>query len=398
MEKKKNLDYKQMYEAVYMTAKQWIEDGCTDKEKICLECVFPQLREDENEKARKTLLLALTTSERVGELKFVLPPSTREECIDWLNRQENTEGSFGRGYDSGYQSCLHSHGAEWLEKQKESLHIQETCKENADSLAGDNEDESIRKEIIDYLKTVNEVESNCNHSVIDDWLAYLEKQEEPWIPTDEQRFALGMVIKHSDPDADSTKVLESLLDALTKIANPKVAKWKEKQKEQKPKVKGKNPLSPHELNDARLEGISQGRQDVIEHPEQFGLQKPAWSEEDEKMLNRCIQSILLAKRRTEGVYGPKQFDEGVSWLKSLRPQLKQKGSIAKFVEAVDNVKQYRKGYEEGLRDGTKKHWKPSEDQLKDLLNAENALRKHKYIAIADKIAELHYCLEQLKQS
>lgn len=43
----KNMDYEKAYKAVLQTATQWINDGCTDKEKICLECVFPELRESE---------------------------------------------------------------------------------------------------------------------------------------------------------------------------------------------------------------------------------------------------------------------------------------------------------------------------------------------------------------
>ena len=38
-----------MYKAVLKTATQWIEDGCSDKEKICLESIFPELRESEDE-------------------------------------------------------------------------------------------------------------------------------------------------------------------------------------------------------------------------------------------------------------------------------------------------------------------------------------------------------------
>lgn len=41
------MDYEKAYKAVLQTATQWINDGCTDKEKICLECVFPELRESE---------------------------------------------------------------------------------------------------------------------------------------------------------------------------------------------------------------------------------------------------------------------------------------------------------------------------------------------------------------
>ena len=50
------MDYEKAYKAVLQTATQWIKDGCTDKEKICLECVFPELRESEDERIRKELI------------------------------------------------------------------------------------------------------------------------------------------------------------------------------------------------------------------------------------------------------------------------------------------------------------------------------------------------------
>lgn len=100
-----------------------------------------------------------------------------------------------------------------------------------------NEDDRIIRAIIDALyshtNSINLLSSRGYQMV--DIEAWLEKQKEQfWVPTDEQRHALGMVIKYSDSNADSTKVLESLLDDLTKIANPKVANWKDKQKERKP--------------------------------------------------------------------------------------------------------------------------------------------------------------------
>lgn len=56
------MDYEKAYKAVLQTAKQWIKDGCTDKEKICLECVFPELRESEDEMIRNWLLVQLETN------------------------------------------------------------------------------------------------------------------------------------------------------------------------------------------------------------------------------------------------------------------------------------------------------------------------------------------------
>lgn len=42
------------------------------------------------------------------------------DILAWLEKQkEPADGDFARGYDCGYECCLHSHGAEWFEKQKE---------------------------------------------------------------------------------------------------------------------------------------------------------------------------------------------------------------------------------------------------------------------------------------
>ena len=110
-----------------------------------------------------------------------------------------------------------------------------------------------------------------------------------------------------------------------------------KQKEQKPKAKAKSPLSPHELYDAKIEGISQGRQDVLDHPEQFGLQKPAeWSEEDESFLDSIEEAI-------HSYYDLNHAPQYDYWLeeklKSLRPQPKQEWSEEdeKKLERVDDL-------------------------------------------------------------
>ena len=50
------MDYEKMYKAVLKTATQWIKDGCSDKEKICLESIFPELRESEDERIRKGMI------------------------------------------------------------------------------------------------------------------------------------------------------------------------------------------------------------------------------------------------------------------------------------------------------------------------------------------------------
>ena len=68
----------------------------------------------------------------------------------------------------------------YLEKQKESLHVQETYKENADSFTS--EDERVRKEIIDFLETIPASELKRIPRPINKWFTWLEKQKESNIP------------------------------------------------------------------------------------------------------------------------------------------------------------------------------------------------------------------------
>ena len=99
--------------------------------------------------------------------------------------------------------------------------------------------------------------------------------------TDAEKEALATLIPELAENEDE-RIIRTLQDyvknrnwPLNGATQDEVLAYLERQKEQKPKAKAKSPLSPHELYDAKIEGISQGRQDVLDHPEQFGLQKPA---------------------------------------------------------------------------------------------------------------------------
>lgn len=137
------MDYEQAYKAVLETATQWIKDGCTDKERICLESVFPELRESEDERIRREIIDFICQKIDRGSVT----KEQREKSNSWLA---------------------------WLEKQKESLHIEKTCKENADSFT---DEERIRKWLVDYFKAV---ERTCIHWDIspERIVSYLEKQKE----------------------------------------------------------------------------------------------------------------------------------------------------------------------------------------------------------------------------
>lgn len=53
--------------------------------------LIPELRESKDERIRKGLIETLKTSKTVGELKFILPEPTREECIVYLEKQKGKE-------------------------------------------------------------------------------------------------------------------------------------------------------------------------------------------------------------------------------------------------------------------------------------------------------------------
>jgi hypothetical protein len=66
------------------------------------------------------------------------------------------------------------------------------------------------------------------------------------------------------------------------------------------------------------EAFEDGKKEVVDNPEKYGLCKPTeWSEEDEKVLNSIIAYI-----ETGNIYATSKVNMKV-WLKSLRPQSKQ---------------------------------------------------------------------------
>ena len=79
---------------VYLGDDEWPEPDY-DEEKA--------VKESEDERIRKALIDALKTSKSVGELKFILPEPTREECIAYLEKQKEQKP------------------AEWSEEDEEML-------------------------------------------------------------------------------------------------------------------------------------------------------------------------------------------------------------------------------------------------------------------------------------
>jgi len=90
--------------------------------------------------------------------------------------------------------------------------------------------------------------------------------------------------------------------------------WLEKQGEQKPtedNCKISDCVETVDMTEYN-NGYECGKQRVLKYPEEYGLcKKPAWSEEDEKILSTVIEK------------GDLKLSE-IDWLKSLRQRMKEK--------------------------------------------------------------------------
>ena len=287
----------------------------------------------------------------------------------------------------------------WLEKQKESLHILETCKENADSFT--NEDERIRKELVAFFIEVRNREGNEGywHDLkVADILAYLEKQKEEEgyeaIPVESTlEYKLGFKAgKESEKQKEHTteRIEQIRKDLYQSGYNDGYQHGREDEHiEQKPvewsediirKAVKEVGLTQHQIDwfktnvfppkqewskeDDKIRRnlmslLSCMRGDRIAEdtyrkyypwlrdlPKRFNLQQPAeWSEEDEEMRDCCIVALSNWRDAVEKYGHEKEpCQRLIDWLKSLRPQSKEE--LAKMLED-----EYNKGKEYGERIG-----------------------------------------------
>lgn len=265
------MDYEKAYNEALERAKKVLLD-CTSEERKAIEYAFPKLRESEDEKIIDDAIQIIRAS--------------RLRCAEY-----------------GSDADKHLKAIAYLEKQKESLHISETCKENADSFT--DEDEKIREFLYEFINI-------C---------AWSEKQYPP------RKKCLTYLEKQKDASKEYWRgYREGKQEILDKYAEIK------RQKEQK------------------TEPFSCGH-------ENGSSEKPnnQWSEEDEKQIRQI-------ERRVKNGATPKLQEKIHNFLYSLRPQ---------------------------------PHWKPSEEQMKSLLQAEGHLRRYECREIARDIAELYNDLKKL---
>lgn len=138
-------DYKKKYEEMVQRAKELHEAG-NELTKRQMEIVCPVLAESEDEKIRKWLY------NMVENLGYPADEAAEKELEE-----------------------MQPLALAYLEKQKKSLHIEKTCKDNGDTFT--DEDERIRKGMIRFLES-EQAEGIFTHEARLSWISYLERQKE----------------------------------------------------------------------------------------------------------------------------------------------------------------------------------------------------------------------------
>lgn len=153
----------------------------------------------------------------------------------------------------------------------------------------ESEDERIRKELIEHCKNQAEpyIKTGNKCPQIQSWIAWLEKQGEQKV--------------------NYTTLAETGNGGINALVTREVSA---NDYEEEPVIKMKSPEESL--------GISSKKYNNIVNDCIYGEQKPAWSEEDSKRLQRIIDFLWHNRKGdTDTIY---QQEQDVDWLKSLRPQ------------------------------------------------------------------------------
>ena len=364
--------------------------------KLAVEHAFPQLAESEDERIRKALIEVFKEKLERG-FEWVEYGIPNRSVLSWLEKQkecvaDNSKTSTEEDERirlaliklmtvAGDRYVMSATGFEkerllaYLEKQKEPLHISETCKENADSFT--DEDERIKKIITDSV--FYQYGADKEYEDVLDYLDKLEKQKE-------------QKPVQSDVEKEYVRTLKSLIsdflrgkEEVDREYYQQIFDWLDgRHIEQKPVD---FPTTDEEVNEF-LETHSK-----VEVPEKYKTPdfvfskqeyesypiiskdttsvKPAeWSEEDEDMLNSCISSIEEAKENRyayKETDGDTSYDHEIAWLKSLRPVSKE----------------------------SLQSWKPTEEQMYGVERALGILRGYGHFVVADNLQSIYKQLKKL---
>lgn len=407
-----------------------------------LEFVFPQLKESEDERIINQLI---TLVDSTGEVLLI--PTNKEELIAYLEKQKEKGSNItanllengitgiqrelieflANNIDNSWVDITKSADAyaqrirSMVEKQKESLHISETCKENTDSFTDACKDVIVAIEkYLDWLTGYPDYAPKGKYSIRDMLycLSLLEKQKEQkpkrerkkpkesWLSKAKYELAhkeeleskrqkelseIRALKNTEQKPVDLSKMMVHKEPYIAPVPTPMVAdeqkpaEWSEckipkdieKDAVQFCFDKGINitpyqakQIATHYLMVGHNEGYVEGRKNAHIPAKELGLSssmdyKQGWSEEDEEMLNSCISSIEEAKENRyayKETDGDTSYDHEIAWLKSLRPSWKpseeQMDALEEVIVLLTNLRR---------NTGDRKNLESLYEQLKKLM-------------------------------
>lgn len=314
-------------------ARDWYNDKLTtNKEKLLLENLFPELKEYNDEMIRKEMIdFIQETIDTVGESPNVWTMSNAKKWLAWLEKQGKQKTDewkdddiirrgdvikYGdilalvikgrRAMKSNGEIFIVQYPDEWVKaKPNETEHfLNELVKQGEQNSAWSEEDERIRKNCIHFLEL--QKEHHAATFEIEECIAWLEKQnkETPKVITDSESDKIKKNIKIALMSMEDNL---SVFYSTHHTSQKELLAWLEKQGEKKYTSKHKigdtiyynsfgkvrsmivanvvtddtdNPMYEDENGDAVFE------KDLVE-------QNPTWSEEDEEMM-QCIHKYIKA--------------------------------------------------------------------------------------------------------
>ena len=353
------MDYEQKYKDAMARLELVIRTGL----KLDPAYIFPELAESEDERIREATIKLLNRT-------IALPAITEidgirvEQMIAWLEKQKDADKAIlavnkidkyidlltanahdmkdsnpDKRYYCGWDDALGKIAGilqdVYSEKQKESLHIPESCKENADSFTDD--DERIRKELLKFLQSIifildenGTVEkvfyADTDIQKIKKWIAWLEKQKEqkpnPLYGSTEEYYREAY---YDQPEKEQKSEYSAYFDLPSNEFEACMLRYLQSAANRKDDLEIAKDTKEYA---AQLMEIAQKEQKPISDSVKFEVGfktgreferrklKPAeWSEEDEKILNGTLDIL-----RKYGYHSHASFLN--SKLKSLRPSWK----------------------------------------------------------------------------
>lgn len=258
------------YDEALTTAKRVIRNNCTEVEKLCLECIFPELRESDDERIRKTILTKMRACQKQSNF-------FSNDEIAYLEKQKEQKPKF---YPGDVIKCT-STGSLWV-RCKDGDNIRS---DGHTACIGGGYELASKEEAVQFFQELNEngYQWDCIKG------RPMKKEQKP------EQYDIDVLEKHI------TK------DSISELAHTVIVRngWEIVEAEQK----------PAEWNKATVNGGP-----IPTENQSIDIPLAEWSDEDADMLNCCISSIEEAKENRyayKETDGDTSYDREIDWLKSL---------------------------------------------------------------------------------